>query len=106
MADHCNEFGRAALLRAVAGRGLPAIEPGMPMPAGTGLSRRTFLSRSLGAAFAVYGASRLGLGALEAGVANAAATPGRVLVSVFLPGGLDGLSVLAPVGDSRYATLR
>ena len=39
---------RASLLRrgaAEAGRGLPAIEPGMPMPAGTGLDRRSFVSR-------------------------------------------------------------
>ena len=44
-ACHCNEFSRAALLRgaaAQAGQGLPAIEAGMPMPAGTGLSRRSF----------------------------------------------------------------
>src|SRR5207247_2356452 len=35
---HCDEFSRASLLRrgaAEAGRGLPAIEPGMPSPAGT-----------------------------------------------------------------------
>ena len=40
----CDEHSRAELLRrglAEAGRGLPAIEPGMPMPAGTGLDRRT-----------------------------------------------------------------
>jgi hypothetical protein len=41
----CADFSRATLLRAAAGQGLPAIEPGMPSPAGTGLSRRTFLSR-------------------------------------------------------------
>ena len=36
---HCDEFSRASLLRravAEAGKGLPAIEPGMPAPAGTG----------------------------------------------------------------------
>ena len=35
----CNDYSRTQLLRraaAEAGRGLPAIEPGMPMPAGTG----------------------------------------------------------------------
>ena len=35
----CNEFSRSTLLRravAEAGNGLPAIEPGMPAPAGTG----------------------------------------------------------------------
>jgi hypothetical protein len=49
MACHCNEFSRAHLLRsaaAEAGRGLPRIEPGMPLPAGTGLNRRSFLLRA------------------------------------------------------------
>jgi hypothetical protein len=48
----CAEHARA-------GAGLPAIEPGMPTPAGTGLSRRAFLLRSAGLALAVYGAGRL-----------------------------------------------
>jgi len=46
-ACHCKEHSRAAILRqaaaasaAGAGAGLRAIEPGMPLPAGTGLSRR------------------------------------------------------------------
>jgi uncharacterized protein (DUF1501 family) len=90
-----------------AGRGLPSIEPGMPTPAGTGLSRRAFLARGAGVALAVYGANRIGLRALQEGVAAAASGgPQRVLVSIFLPGGCDGMSVLAPVGDSRYAQLR
>ena len=55
----------------------------------------------------MYGASKLRLAQLEEGVAQAAVGPGqRVLVSVFMAGGVDSLSVLAPVGDSRYATLR
>jgi uncharacterized protein (DUF1501 family) len=99
----CAEHGRVS-----AGAGLPAIEPGMPAPAGTGLSRRAFLLRSAGVAAAVYGAGKLsGLPAFEAGVAEAAAAPpGTVLVSVFLDGGCDGLSVLAPVGDPAYRKLR
>ena len=92
---------------AEAGRGLPAIETGMPLPAGTGLSRRSFLARGLGAAVAVYGGSKLGLSALEEGVAAAAsAPPGNVLVSVFLEGGADGLSVLSPQDDPLYRKLR
>jgi uncharacterized protein (DUF1501 family) len=105
----CNEFTRTRFMQrgaAAAGSGLPAIEAGMPAPAGTGLSRRTFLSRSLGAALAVYGGSRLGVDAFEAGIAEAAGGNDRVLVSVFLGGGMDGLSVLAPTGDPKYATLR
>lgn len=94
--------------RVIAGAGLPAIEPGMPTPAGTGMSRRSFLLRSAGVAAAVYGVNRLpGLNVFEAGVAEAAAgPPGAVLVSVFLEGGVDSLSVLAPVGDPAYRTLR
>jgi uncharacterized protein (DUF1501 family) len=104
----CRDFTRAQMLRgaaAEAGRGLPAIEPGMPEPAGTGLSRRRFLSRSAGLALAVYGASKIPLSAFERGIAQAA-TGDKVLVSVFFEGGIDALSVLAPVGDPRYAQLR
>ena len=75
----CNEFSRSTLLRravAEAGNGLPAIEPGMPAPAGTGLDRRRFLSRTVGAALTVYGASALGPRMLDEGIARAAATGG------------------------------
>ncbi|HEV7751102.1 MAG TPA: DUF1501 domain-containing protein [Baekduia sp.] len=106
----CSEFTRARFLQrssaATAGRGLPSIEVGMPAPAGTGLDRRTFLSRSLGTALAVYGGSRLGAQAFDEGIAQAAGGNDRVLVSVFLGGGMDGMSVLAPVGDAKYAGLR
>jgi uncharacterized protein (DUF1501 family) len=79
----------------------------MPAPAGTGLSRRQFVLRSAGLAMSVYGASRLGVLDFEEGVARAATAPGqRVLVSVFMPGGVDSMSVLAPVGDPKYATYR
>jgi uncharacterized protein (DUF1501 family) len=104
----CGDYTRSQLLRsaaAEAGRGLPAIEPGMPVPAGTGLSRRTFISRAAGLALAVYGASKIPLSAFEEGIAQAAATD-RILVSVFFDGGIDSLSVLAPTGDPRYAALR
>jgi len=104
----CNNYTRSHLLRAAAaeaGRGLPAIEPGMPEPAGTGLSRRTFLSRSAGLALAVYGASKLPFSVFEEGIAQAAAAD-KILVSIFCDGGIDAMSVLAPVGDPRYASLR
>jgi uncharacterized protein (DUF1501 family) len=102
---HCADFSRAQILRAAAGAGLPAIEPGMPTPAGTGLTRRSFISRAAGLALAVYGVDRLGFSALDDGIAHAA-TGGRVLVSVFLEGGADSLSLLYPAGDSTYAKLR
>src|SRR3954464_6930702 len=114
----CNDFNRSEFLRAGAARagaGLPAIEPGMPTPAGTGLSRRSFLLRSAGLALSVYGAGRfLGADAFDEGVAQAAAGgprpppagPPRTLVWIFLPGGADSMSILAPVGAPLYAQLR
>ena len=104
----CDGFTRSQLLRnaaAEAGKGLPAIEPGMPEPAGTGLSRRKFLSRSAGLALAVYGASKIPLSAFETGIAQAAQNE-KILVSVFFDGGIDAMSVLAPVGAPKYSQLR
>ena len=101
----CDECSRADLVRAAAGRGLPAIEPGMPVPAGTGLSRRGFVSRSLGMALAVYGAGKLSI--FDDGIAQAAAAgPKPILVSVFLQGGADSLSLLYPQGDPLYTKYR
>jgi uncharacterized protein (DUF1501 family) len=106
----CNGFSRSELLRtgtATADSGLRAIEPGMPLPAGTGLSRRSFVTRSAGLALAVFGAGAMSPKALEAGIESAqAAGTDRVLISIFCSGGMDSLSLLAPVGDSRYRTLR
>ena len=107
MTDHadarcaCHDFNRATFLRrgvAQAGKGLPAIEAGMPTPAGTGLNRRSFMLASAGLLLSVYGAGRLlDPQAFEAGIASAAsAANGRVLVSVYLQGGIDSMSVLAP----------
>jgi uncharacterized protein (DUF1501 family) len=72
------------------------------------MSRRSFLMKSAGLAIAVYGGSALAPDALRAGIdaARAAAGDGPVLVSVSLSGGLDSLSLLAPVGHSAYAGLR
>jgi uncharacterized protein (DUF1501 family) len=107
---HCIGLSRSRLLHraaAEAGRGLPLIEPGMPVPAGTGLSRRSFLAQGAGALLAVYGASKLGFAALDEGIAAAAGgPPQQVLVSVFLEGGADALSVLSPQGDPLYRKYR
>jgi uncharacterized protein (DUF1501 family) len=109
MAGGCDDFTRSHLVRASiarAGSGLPLVEPGMPVPAGTGLTRRSVLLRSAGLALAVYGAGRtLTPQAFEAAVAEAAGEH-KVLVSIFMDGGADGLSLLAPVNDSDYAALR
>ena len=106
----CNDFSRTSFIQhavAEAGRGLPAIEPGMPLPPGTGLSRRSFLSRSLGLALSVYGASVIDPRALELGIAKAqAAGPGQILVSIYLAGGADSLSMLYPHADPDYQRLR
>jgi uncharacterized protein (DUF1501 family) len=104
----CEGFTRGQLLgAAAAGAGLPTIEGGMPIPAGTGLSRRSFLFAAAGLTLSVYGAGRLGVREFEEGIARAAeAPPGRVLVSIFMPGGVDAMSLLAPVGDPGYARLR
>ena len=101
----CDECTRADALRAVAGRGLPAIEDGMPLPAGTGLSRRGFVARSLGLALTVYGAGRLDI--FDEGIAAAATMPKNpILVTVFLQGGADALSLLSPQSDPLYRKLR
>jgi uncharacterized protein (DUF1501 family) len=108
--NHCDGLSRSRLLHraaAEAGRGLPAIEAGMPLPAGTGLTRSSFLARGAGALLAVYGSSKLGLQAFEEGIAAAAtASPQHVIVSVFLEGGADALSILSPQGDPLYTKLR
>jgi uncharacterized protein (DUF1501 family) len=108
----CQDFTRSQLLRrgaAIAGKGLPQIEPGMPLPAGTGMDRRTFLLRTAGAAISVYGASMLSPRHFEAGIAQASAASGPsdpVLVSIYMEGGWDALSVLAPVREAKYKELR
>jgi uncharacterized protein (DUF1501 family) len=106
----CRDCNRTEMLRravAEAGRGLPGIEAGMPIPAGTGLTRRDFVSRSAGLALGIYGGSVLTAGAFESGIAAAATTPPQnVLVVVYLSGGIDGLSVLFPAGDPMYYQLR
>ena len=104
----CSNYTRSQLMRkaaAEAGKGLPGIETGMPTPAGTGLSRRSFLSRSAGLALAVYGATKIPLQAFEEGIAHAA-TNGNILVSIFFDGGIDAMSLLAPTGHPQYAGLR
>jgi uncharacterized protein (DUF1501 family) len=103
----CNSTESWRRAVAEAGRGLPGIEAGMPLPAGTGLSRREFVSRTAGLALGIYGGAALSAQALEEGIANAATAPAQnVLVVVYLSGGIDGLSVLFPAGDPMYYQLR
>lgn len=83
----------------------------MPTPAGAGVDRRRFLLGAAGGLLSVYGADRLGLTSrvLGDGIAQAATVQSPsspVLVSVFLQGGIDALSLLAPAGDPLYIQLR
>jgi len=76
-------------------------DPRLPIPAGAGIDRRRFMLAAAGGLVSVYGADRLGLtGRVFAdGIAQAATVQGSdspVLVSIFLAGGIDALSVLAP----------
>jgi uncharacterized protein (DUF1501 family) len=83
--------------------------PNMPVPAGTGIDRRRFLTGAAGGLMTVYGAGRLGIAsrALGEGIAEAATqAPGPILVSIFTAGGIDALSVLAPVADPLYRKYR
>jgi uncharacterized protein (DUF1501 family) len=73
------------------------------------VSRRRLLQLGLGATLSVYAARtaplRQALQAAEAAAASAPQAP--VLVSVFVPGGLDLLDTVVPVADyGRYADLR
>ena len=111
----CEGFARSeAMHRALSGGLTPTArdwDPRMPVPAGVGIDRRRFLLGAAGGLVSVYGAGRLGLGgrALAEGVASAAAlapSSSPVLVSVFLQGGIDSLSLLAPTEDPLYRKLR
>ncbi len=109
----CDGFTRSEALRRGVASGRPPSprewDPRMPVPAGTGLDRRRFLLGAAGGLLSVYGAERLGLTnrVLGDGIASAAAGPtSPVIVSVFLAGGIDALSVLAPVNDPTYRKLR
>jgi uncharacterized protein (DUF1501 family) len=110
----CSGFTRAEALRAAANganQGPREWDTSMPVPAGTGMDRKRFLLGAAGGVLSVYGAGRLGLGgqALSEGIARAAGV-GRpdspILVSIFLAGGIDALSMLAPVDSAAYQKLR
>ncbi|MGA9858509.1 MAG: DUF1501 domain-containing protein [Solirubrobacteraceae bacterium] len=111
----CDGFTRAEAARAAVagGRRISPREwdPRMPIPAGAGIDRRRFMLGAAGGLLSVYGAGRLGLGgqALSEGIAEAAVVQGPsspILVSIFLAGGIDSLSVLSPTQDPTYLNLR
>ncbi len=113
--NHCDGFTRAQSIRRALAGGMRPVErewdPRMPMPAGVAIDRRRFLAGAAGGLAIVYGAGRSGLtdGMLGDGIARAATLQpahSPILISLFLQGGLDSLSLLAPVEDPLYAKLR
>jgi uncharacterized protein (DUF1501 family) len=114
--DNCCEgFSRSQAIRSALGAGgarsAREWDSRMPIPAGAGVDRRRFLLGAAGGLVSVYGADRLGLTGrlLTDGIAEAATVQGPsspVLVSIFLAGGIDGLSLLAPTEDPLYRKFR
>ena len=113
--NHCDGFTRSQAIRRALAGGMQAVErewdSRMPLPAGVGIDRRRFISGAVGGLAIVYGAGRAGLTdrVLGDGIAQAATSQpsnSPILVSVFLQGGLDSLSLLAPAGDPLYEKLR
>ncbi|HTW12254.1 MAG TPA: DUF1501 domain-containing protein [Solirubrobacteraceae bacterium] len=112
---YCDGFKRSQAIRRVLASGKPPVarewDPRMPVPAGAGIDRRRFLTGVVGGLALVYGAQRAGLTdrMLGDGIARAAELQpanSPILVSLFIQGGLDSLSLLAPAGDPLYEKLR
>jgi len=112
---HCEGFARSQMIRRVLASGRRPVarewDPRMPIPAGAGIDRRRFLAGVVGGLATVYGAERAGLTdrMLGDGIARAAALQSAnspILVSLFVQGGLDALSLLAPAGNPLYEQLR
>ena len=111
MSDYCDGFARSQAIRRVLATGKRPVarewDQRMPIPAGVGIDRRRFLGGMVGGLALVYGAERAGLTnrMLGDGIARAAAlqpSNSPILVSLFMQGGLDSLSLLAPAGDPLY----
>jgi uncharacterized protein (DUF1501 family) len=112
---HCDGFARSQAIRRVLASGKPPVarewDSRMPIPAGVTLDRRRFLLAAAGGMALVYGAGRAGLtnNMLGDGIAQAATlqrADSPILVSLFMQGGVDSLSLLAPAGDPLYEKLR
>jgi uncharacterized protein (DUF1501 family) len=112
---HCDGFTRSQAVRRVLSTGKRPVarewDARMPLPAGFDIDRRRFLAGMMGGVALVYGAERSGLSdrMLGDGIARAAAlqsSKSPILVSIFMQGGLDSLSLLAPATDPLYQKLR
>ncbi len=113
--NHCDGFARSQAIRRVLASGRKPVarewDARMPLPAGVAIDRRRFLTGAVGGMAIVYGAGRMGLTdrMLGDGVARAATlqpSNSPILISLFLQGGIDSLSLLAPAGDPLYEKLR
>ncbi len=113
--NQCEAFTRSQAIRRALASGTRPVprewDPRMPIPAGVGIDRRRFIAGAVGGLALVYGAGRAGLtdGMLGDGIARAATlrpANSPILISLFLQGGLDSLSLLAPAGDPLYEKLR
>ena len=113
--NHCDGFTRSQAIRRALASGTRPVQrewdSRMPIPAGVGVDRRRFIAGAVGGLALVYGAGRAGLTdrMLGDGIARAATVQrpnSPILVSLFLQGGLDSLSLLAPAGDPLYEKLR
>jgi uncharacterized protein (DUF1501 family) len=112
---YCENFAQSQAVRRVLASGRRPVarewDPRMPIPAGAGVDRRKFLAGVAGGLALVYGAGRAGLTdrILGDGIARAASLQSAnspILVSLFMQGGVDALSLLAPAGDPLYEQLR
>ena len=103
MACHCDDFSKST-----GGRDLRGIEPGMPAAGGHG-PEPAVVPRTLerpGAVGLRWRARCRSWRWRRASRPRSALRPHRCSSRSSSPGGIDSLSVLAPVGDSRYASLR
>jgi uncharacterized protein (DUF1501 family) len=112
---HCDGFARSQAIHRVLASGRRPVarewDSRMPLPAGVGIDRRRFITGVAGGLALVYGAGRAGLTdrMLGDGIAQAAtlqSSNSPILVSLFLQGGIDSLSLLAPAGNPLYEKLR